>query len=66
MDRHKPLWDIHVVDGLEGGRGALIARVHHALADGVAGASLMKIMLDPTPEGSTRHSQAPLPSRSPR
>ena len=52
MDRHKPLWDIHVVDGLEGGRGALIARVHHALADGVAGASLMKIMLDPTPEGS--------------
>jgi diacylglycerol O-acyltransferase / wax synthase len=52
MDRRKPLWDIHVVDGLQGGRGALIARVHHALADGVAGASLMKIMLDPTPEGS--------------
>lgn len=52
MDREKPLWDIHVVDGLRGGRGAIIARVHHALADGVAGASLMKIMLDPTPEGS--------------
>lgn len=52
MDRRKPLWDVHVIDGLKGGRGALIARVHHALADGVAGASLMKIMLDPTPEGS--------------
>lgn len=52
MDRTKPLWDIHVIDGLEGGRGAVIARVHHSLADGVAGASLMKIMLDPTPQGS--------------
>jgi len=54
MDRRKPLWDIHVIDGLRGGRGAIIARVHHALADGVAGASLMKIMLDPTPSGSRR------------
>jgi len=48
MDRGKPLWDIHVIDGLEGGRGAILARVHHALADGVAGASLMKIVLDET------------------
>lgn len=52
MDRDKPLWDIHIVDGLQDGRGALIARVHHALADGVSGAALLKIMLDPTPEGS--------------
>jgi diacylglycerol O-acyltransferase len=52
MDRRKSLWDIHVVDGLAGGRGAIIARVHHALADGVAGASVLKIMLDPTPAGS--------------
>lgn len=52
MDRGKPLWDIHVISGLAGGRGALLVRAHHALADGVAGASLMRIMLDPTPEGS--------------
>lgn len=52
MDRSKPLWDIHVVDGLADGRGAVIARVHHSLADGVAGASLMKIMLDPKAERS--------------
>lgn len=49
MDRRKPLWDIHVIDGLADGRGALLVRVHHALADGIAGASLMKILLDPTP-----------------
>jgi diacylglycerol O-acyltransferase / wax synthase len=52
MDRSKPLWDIHVVEGLKNGRGALIARVHHALADGISGAALLKVMLDPTPEGS--------------
>lgn len=50
LDRSKPLWDMYVVDGLKDGRGAIIWRVHHALADGVAGAELMKLMLDPTPE----------------
>ena len=52
MDRSKPLWEIFVVEGLEGGRGALIVKVHHALADGIAGASLLRIMLDPTAKGS--------------
>jgi diacylglycerol O-acyltransferase len=50
LDRSRPLWDIHVIDGLQGGRGALIWRLHHALADGISGIELMKIMLDPTPE----------------
>lgn len=53
LDRDKPLWDVHVVDGLINGRGALIFRVHHALADGVAGIELMKLLLDPTPEVPT-------------
>ncbi len=52
MDRAKPLWDIHVIEGMPEGQGAMIFRVHHALADGVSGASLMRIMLDPTPQGS--------------
>ena len=60
LDRGKPLWEIHVVDGLQDGRGALIVRIHHALADGVAGAALLKIMLDPTPKA-----RAPPASREP-
>jgi len=52
MNRDKPLWEVYIVEGLQGGRGALIAKVHHALADGIAGASLLRIMLDPTAEGS--------------
>jgi len=52
MDRTKPLWEMFIVEGMQGGRGALIVKVHHALADGIAGTSLLRIMLDPTPEGS--------------
>jgi diacylglycerol O-acyltransferase / wax synthase len=50
MDRGKPLWDIHIVDGLADGRGALLLRIHHSLADGISGIALVKAMLDPTPE----------------
>ena len=52
MDRSKPLWDMHVVDGLKGGRGAIILRVHHAVADGISGMEIMKVMLDSTPDAT--------------
>ncbi len=52
MDRSKPLWDIHVVEDMGGGRGAMVVRLHHSLADGVAGTSVMKALFDATPEGS--------------
>src|ERR1039458_571958 len=51
LDRNKPLWEIHVVDGLKNGRGALIWRLHHALADGISGTRLLDVFLDP-PKGS--------------
>ncbi|QQS44739.1 MAG: wax ester/triacylglycerol synthase family O-acyltransferase [Acidobacteriota bacterium] len=50
MDRNKPLWDIHLVYGLEGGRTAMICRVHHCMVDGISGVDLLKIVLDFTPE----------------
>ena len=46
MDRRKPLWDIHLLYGLEGKRTAMIARVHHCMVDGVSGVDLLKIVLD--------------------
>ena len=52
MDRNRPLWDLTVVDGLRGGRSALIARVHHCLVDGIAGVALMNLILDPEPAGA--------------
>ncbi|MFN0087022.1 MAG: wax ester/triacylglycerol synthase family O-acyltransferase, partial [Blastocatellia bacterium] len=46
MDRNKPLWDIYMVYGLEGGRTAMIARVHHCMVDGMSGVDLLKVILD--------------------
>jgi diacylglycerol O-acyltransferase / wax synthase len=66
LDRSKPLWEIHVVYGLKGGRGALIWRLHHALADGVSGLRMLELFLDSTPKGSTaiRRPVPPLPQPS--
>jgi len=50
MDRRRPLWDITVVRGLQGNRTALIIRLHHCLADGIAGVGIMHQLLDTNPE----------------
>ena len=51
LDRHRPLWEMHVVPGLPQARTALIMKLHHALLDGPSGAELMVQLLDlaPTP-----------------
>jgi diacylglycerol O-acyltransferase / wax synthase len=51
LDRSRPLWQIVVVEGLEHGRSALVAKMHHALVDGVAAIDVSTVVLDPTPEG---------------
>jgi len=50
LDRARPLWELWVVEGLEGDRFAIIAKVHHCMIDGIGGVDLMKIMFSLTPE----------------
>jgi WS/DGAT/MGAT family acyltransferase len=62
FDRDRPLWEFAVVEDLEGGRAALIQKLHHAVTDGVAGLRLMQKTYDreaepPSPAAKERKGQ---------
>ncbi|RJQ87241.1 wax ester/triacylglycerol synthase family O-acyltransferase [Amycolatopsis panacis] len=48
LDRDRPLWRFWVLDGLSGGRWALLAKVHHCMADGVSAAGLQQLLFGET------------------
>jgi WS/DGAT/MGAT family acyltransferase len=49
LDRQKPLWEMWVVEGLEGDRFAIISKIHHAMIDGIAGTGIMGVILNVMP-----------------
>ncbi len=57
LDRSRPMWSLHLIDGLDDGRFAFYIKVHHAVMDGVAGLHMITEALSPDP---TRRSMPPL------
>jgi diacylglycerol O-acyltransferase / wax synthase len=46
LDRSKPVWELWLVDGVEGGRFAIVAKTHHCLVDGVSGVDITTVLFD--------------------
>src|SRR2546423_7017802 len=51
LDRSRPLWELYLIHGLSGGRVALLTKVHHSAADGLAGSEILSTLVDPSREG---------------
>lgn len=49
LHRDRPLWELHYCEGLEGGRVAVVGKMHHALADGAAANALLANVTDVRP-----------------
>jgi diacylglycerol O-acyltransferase / wax synthase len=68
LDRHKPLWELWLVERLSADRFAVIAKAHHALVDGVSGVDITTVLFDAMPEsegGGRRASPPPNPRPPP-
>ena len=52
LDRTKPLWELNLVEGLEGDRFAIISKTHHALVDGVSGVDITSVLFDVSPDAT--------------
>ena len=50
LDRHRPLWEAHLIEGLNDGRYAVYVKVHHALLDGVTASKLTQRSLTTDPD----------------
>src|SRR5919108_1559933 len=50
LDLNKPPWEVTIVEGLAGGRVAVVSKVHHAMVDGISTVDLATLLLDPDPE----------------
>lgn len=50
LDRSRPLWEVYLISGVDGGRVAVYAKVHHAAIDGTSGAEILATIMDATAE----------------
>ena len=64
LDREKPLWEFVLISGMRGKRTAMLVRVHHCLADGVAGVGMLNVIMDADPTVKVKITE-PTPKSAP-
>ena len=65
LDRSRPLWQLVMVEGLEGNRFAIVYKTHHALADGFSAVDIGKLLFDPEANPVPSREEAPWDPRQP-
>lgn len=64
MDRERPLWELHLIEGLDGNRFATYMKMHHAAIDGMGGIDVMENCFSTDPSKPLRAPWALMPSRN--
>jgi diacylglycerol O-acyltransferase len=49
LDLTKPLWEMWVIEGIEGDRVAIVSKTHHCMIDGISGGDIMSVLMSPEP-----------------
>lgn len=49
LDLSRPVWELWLIEGLQGGGFAIVAKVHHCILDGVTGVNILTVLLSPSP-----------------
>jgi WS/DGAT/MGAT family acyltransferase len=65
LNRDKPLWEMWLVEGLEGDRFAVLSKTHHALVDGISGLDILSVLFAGAEQARDPGSWIPKPAPSP-
>jgi diacylglycerol O-acyltransferase len=60
FDKDRPLWELHLIEGLEGGRCAVIMKLHHAISDGVGLVKMTECLIERGPEEQSDPTPLPM------